>query len=311
MKKDIVNKLGRDAQARLVCLVCFGMGVNISSAQELSYDGKRWVEVELSIFTSEYPVGEFSEQPVAKNLSLQYLPKLQKLLTPVSSLMIDFPEPVALPPLVPSDPANTAAQINEPSLIEMPPQIGPVYSPALKNGFKVSDYARDAYIALADRLARFNSINRSLADSPEHEILWHQVWRQPMQARAQTPAIFVVGGESAGTHAELEGSFRLSDISGRPTLDVNVWLNNFSNSADTSESEWNVPDLPLPLAETQDLPIVPLEPVAITEVWQQQQTKDLGANEIYYLDHPALGILIQIRPYLLPEQPVLADEGDF
>jgi len=25
------------------------------------------------------------------------------------------------------------------------------------------------------------------------------------------------------------------------------------------------------------------------------------SNELYYLDHPAIGLLVQIRPYTLPE----------
>jgi hypothetical protein len=192
-----------------------------------------------------------------------------------------------------------------------PVQLGPLYSPAVRDSYKVNDYAWDAFITLADRIAKFTAINRNLSDSPEHRVLWHQVWRQPLQARAQTPAIFVTGGEHISGHAELEGSLRLSDINGRATLDVNVWLNGFGNAGDIAESEWKVPELPLTLEETAEPALVPADSRPIIEVWQMLQTRELGANEIYYLDHPAFGVLIQLRPYLLPEQPVVSDEVDF
>jgi hypothetical protein len=47
------------------------------------------------------------------------------------------------------------------------------------------------------------------------------------------------------------------------------------------------------------------------EVWQLAQTRELGAGQLYYLDHPALGVLIEVRPYLLPERIVVNDEEDF
>lgn len=306
MTLNIFNKLRFDIQAPVLCyLLAMFLWPSFANAQDLSYDGKRWFEVELSVFTNEYPETEYSEQPVAEHLSLQYLPKLQKLLTPISSLMIEFPKPIS-PTVLP--PTETVSAV---PVVEAHVQLGPPYSPAVRDSFKVSDYARDAFITLADRIAKFNSINRSLTDSSEHRVLWHQVWRQPLQARAQTPAIFVTGGEHIGNHAELEGSLRLSDIDGRATLDGNLWLNGFENIGDTTESEWKVPELPFPFEETKDPALVQADLRTIVEVWQMQQTRELGANELYYLDHPAFGVLIQLRPYLLPEQAIVTDEVDF
>lgn len=307
MTANILNNPRFDIQVRVLCyLSAIFVWPSVLIAQDLSYDGKRWLEVELSVFTNEYPETEYSEQPVAKNLSLQYLPKLQKLLTPISSLMIEFPEPIS-PTAVPATEIANAAPT-----VEAPVVRGPLYSLAVRDSFKVNDYARDAFITLVDRIAKFNSINRNLTDSSEHRVLSHQVWRQPLQPRAQTPAIFVAGGEYIDNHAELEGSLRLSDINGRATLDINLWLNRFGNTGDIAESEWKVPELPLPLKEMADDPaLVAADLKPIIEVWQMQQTRELGANEIYYLDHPAFGVLIQLRPYLLPEQAVVTDEGDF
>lgn len=316
MTMTIANMTGPRIHATAaICAMILSAWPLALKAQELSYDGKRWFEVELSVFTNEYPVSQYSEQPVAENLSLQYLPKLQKLLTPISSLMIDFPEP-ELPEAFPQTALGNLGQKNVEQQEEPSVEIGPLYSPAIRDSYKVSDYARDAFITLAARTARFNSINRDLVGSSEHRILWHQVWRQPIQPRAQTPAIFVYGGEIRDTHAELEGSLRLSDLGGKPTLDVNLWLNSFGDAPQLADSEWKVPPLPLPLEEvdapsTDVSPLVPATEPAITAVWQLQQTRDLSAELLYYFDHPAIGVIIQLRPYLLPEQPVVTDEGDF
>ena len=306
-----VNKIRLDIQAAMFCVLALPVWPAVLQAQEISYDGNRWFEVEISVFSNEYPTSEYSERPVAKNLSLQYLPKLQELLTPISSLMIDFPEPVLATAIL--EPVSESAEPQP----ETPIEIGPLNSPAVPSGFKVSDYARDAYIALADRVASFNAINRNLTSSADHRILWHQVWRQPLRARAQTPAILVSGGELVGNHAELEGSLRLSDVNGKPMFDINVWLNRFGNSAATGESEWKVPERPLQLQEAEEVQeageavLITADIKPIVEIWQMQQSSDLGARELYYLDHPALGVVIQLRPYLLPEQLIVTDEGDF
>lgn len=304
-----------------ICVMMMSSWPFALSAQEFSYDGKRWFEVELSVFTNETPASAYSEQPVAKNLSLQYFPKLQKLLTPISSLMVEFPEDALPSPF--SQPASVnLGQPNIEQQEEPVREMGPLYSPAIRDAYKVSDYSRDPFITLAARAARFNSINRDLAGSSEHRVLWHEVWRQPIQPRAQTPAIFVYGGELRGTHAELEGSLRLSDLGGKPTLDINLWLNSFGAVPQVVQTErqveWKVPQLPLPLDEltvaSPDVPpLMPVEEPAIIAVWQLQQTRDLGAELLYYLDHPAIGVIIQLRPYLLPElqpeQSAVIDEG--
>ena len=52
-------------------------------------------------------------------------------------------------------------------------------------------------------------------------------------------------------------------------------------------------------------------PWTLSAVWQLAQTRELGANQLYYLDHPAIGVLIQVRPYVLPPRLVNELESDF
>jgi hypothetical protein len=85
------------------------------------------------------------------------------------------------------------------------------------------------------------------------------------------------------------------------------------------ETQWHIPERPFPMSASRTeqpdervndvLAVVPNWTLA--EVWQLKQTRELGANQLYYLDHPALGVLIQIRPYELPARQTAADEADF
>ena len=283
-------------------------------AQEPSYDGNRWYDVEVSIFTNEVPGGTRSEFPVAGKLTASYLPRLRELTTRASVLMIDFPEdqPATLLPAVPVAP--------EVPLITM----GPVYSPAVRDAFKLIDVERDSFVDLGNRAAQFNAMNREIEGAPEHRLLWHKVWRQPLAGRAQTSAVFVSGGDMRGEHYELEGSLRVVENGRSAMLDINVWLNEFQAGALVAESvpiaveeEWTVPALPfapdenLSATNTQSVPAPDTQAWVLSAVWQLAQTRELEANQLYYLDHPAIGVLIQVRPYLLPPRLPLDGEEDF
>jgi hypothetical protein len=288
----------------------FAFGAVAATAQELSYDGKRWYDVEVSIFTNEVPGGTRSEIPVARKLTATYLPRLRELQTRSSAFLIPFPEDqVAVePPLLPA--AVPATPEPEVPMVVM----GPIYSPAIRDSFKITDFDRDPFVDLDTRASQFDSMNRSIDGAPDHRLLWHKVWRQPIEARAQTPAVFVLGGDLRGTHGELEGSLRLVDNAGGAMLDINVWLNEFQPGAaavsvPAAEDEWKIPELAFPPEVTTTTP--DLTPWQLSAVWQLAQTRGLGVNQLYYLDHPAIGVLIQVRPYVLPPRILAEDQGDF
>jgi hypothetical protein len=288
------------------CLLSSGL-----LAQEYSYDGNRWYDVEVSIFTNEFPPGPFAEIAIADKLTPVYLSRLRELLPRSSSFVVDFGE--MQQPL--SAGSGLPAAI-EPLPEPLPVLPGPVYSPAVPRAFRITDFSRDPYVDLDARVAQFTAMNRNIDAAREHRMLWHKLWRQPMQGRAQTQALFISGGEVRGRHTELEGSLRLSDNGGNVMLDLNIWLNRFTAGAADSAMEWEIPELPFPLLETaagQSLAQSPAPAMewVLAEVWQLEQTRELGANQLYYLDHPAVGMLIQIRPYLLPPRLVAEDEEDF
>jgi hypothetical protein len=156
-------------------------------------------------------------------------------------------------------------------------------------------------------------------------VLWHRLWRQPMLGRNQVRTVFVAGGSPYGSHMEVEGSIRLSagGNAGRAMLDLNIWLNSFRRGATTEDSEWQLPELPLPVPglqlpnealqspEGNSLALPLVEEWSLMEVWQQEESRELVPGQLYYIDHPALGVLIEIRPYVLPVRATLLPEEEF
>jgi len=46
----------------------------------------------------------------------------------------------------------------------------------------------------------------------------------------------------------------------------------------------------------------------VNRIMQLRQTRDMRSDEFHYIDHPAMGILVQITPYVVPEIPVVEVE---
>jgi hypothetical protein len=305
-------------------------------AQETSFDGKRWYDVEVSIFTNDVPGGSRSEFPVPHKLDATYLPRLRELASRTRALMITFPDDL-VPALVPGmqlvepeQPVEAEDTVEEPLMT-----MGPIYSPAVRDAFKLPEFERDPFLDLGTRTAQFAAMNRNIDGSSDHRLLWHKTWRQPLEARVQTPAVFVSGGEQRGGHYELEGSLRVVSNGTAAMLDINVWLNEFraasgftvaAQDVQDVQDEWNIPALPFPLETTAvaDTALLPAfgetaaGPVAapapsweLSAVWQLEQTREMTANQLYYLDHPAIGVLVQIRPYVLPLREPVDGAGDF
>lgn len=293
-----------------------GAALPAAQAQEFSADGNRWYEVEVSIFAIELPRAPDGEQPVPANTQAAYLPRLQALLPAASSYQVEFA--VAASPVTElsgqSLSATVAGQLS--SAMAAPPSTplaGPVFSPALRESFRVLDPAYDPYLELDPRSGQFGQVNRNLQDSGDYRVLWHRLWRQPMLGRNQVRSVFVAGGEFRAGHMEVEGSMRLSDggNAGRVMLDLDIWLNRFMRGMPADDAPWQVPELPLPVQAAEAEVPDTISGWSLSEVWQQEQTRELAPGQLYYIDHPALGVLVEIRPYLLPLRETLLPEEEF
>lgn len=273
-----------------------------------SADGLHWFDVEVTVFKSVYDELPDRELAVSHKLTLRYLPQLRELADPFDIYRFDF----ALAPTEETVALGAEASLQQVTSVPLVVvnQEGPAVPLSGMSAFKLLDYERDPFIAVSGRANHFGQINNRLQASGKHEVLWHRQWRQPLRARGQVSSLFVSGGQAYGEHHELEGSIRVSGQGRDATLDVNLWLARFESSLQPATAEWVLPALPNlePAAtpsQTQAGPSTEPTLAATTwhpsEIWQLSQTRNINANSLYYLDHPTLGLLVEIRPYLVPE----------
>ncbi|MXZ32842.1 MAG: hypothetical protein F4Z20_05620, partial [Gammaproteobacteria bacterium] len=80
---------------------------------------------------------------------------------------------------------------------------------------------------------------------------------------------------------------------------ADLWLAEFGGAS--GGEQWSLPPLPEALVETLgvEIPGNATAP-AISRIYTMRQQRELRSGEFHYLDHPALGIVVQITPYDLP-----------
>lgn len=247
----------------LVCLAA-ALATRPSLAQDYSYDGNRWYEVEVLVFrhlgmnalVSEVPAPplQMPSPPVAQD----GLPR--ELASPLDPFLIDF--------------AQLQAELDATSAPASPP-VGPERLPHATGGFRLMDFARDGWIALPAGLWSLARDHERLQDSPAHEPLWHEAWRQPLAGPAQAEAV-AVRAEDADTGQTLAGSVRLLPFNGS-TVRIEVDLELGSEN----------------------------------ERWILQDRRDLLPNTFHYFDNPAFGVLLRVRPYVLPPRELTESATDF
>jgi hypothetical protein len=187
------------------------------------------------------------------------------------------------------------------------------------------DIEREPYYLLPASERKLTRQATSLQREGGYQVLFHQSWRQPINASARNaPAIFIQGGSSYGQHSELEGSITLS----MPQLlqvNTRLWLTRFEPNYGQEPGEWvALPKTPIQLrAELQaeahmepttlfggskdwqsnDTSVLPVfkneaaEPYIPQRIILQEEERRMRAGELHYIDHPILGVVIQITPY--------------
>lgn len=263
----------------LCLVVCLYSGN--ANAQGFSYDGNRWYEIEVSIFTNRSLNTLDRELSLPENIILDYPAPILQLTPVAASYSYDFPDETFNPD------TSGDGQVNQNML----------YNPA-NNEFRVSDLKRDAFIRLAPEKHAFTSNNRRIENSPEHRLLFHAAWRQPVLNKVQSTAIFIRGGDRFNDHNELEGSITISFNVNRVDIDTNLWLNEFMASINNAPAGWLVPAQPFP--QDDDNVDFSGNEFFIENVNLMNETRQMRSHELHYLDHPAFGLLIQVRPYELP-----------
>jgi len=266
-----------------------------------SYDGFRWFQVEVSIFTNEFAEDRNSEFSSPERLQLAYPDNIREFselsdffqIGDLTSEMLSGPNSRE-----PSTAALTEIAASDDTEIQLAAsKVGPF--PALPLGnLRLPDFARDAYLFLPDSQSDFQTTNSRLDQSPDNRLLFHGVWRQPVVGTRRAESLVIKGGTQYGQHHELEGSItiRFNENEDRVVIDTDLWLSDFTRSA--VEQNWKLPLV----GETgvQRSNTRPGSGYNISRIVQMQQSRDMRSTEFHYLDHPSLGVVISLFPYDLP-----------
>lgn len=183
------------------------------------------------------------------------------------------------------------------------------------------DFTTESFWQLPTTERSLNDQARALDRNPNFQLLFHQAWRQQISGPRNPSNILISGGRTFGKHFELEGNISLS-VATYLKITTNLWFTQFDVNVDNAASEniqetW--PDLPLRPnygATTSTLTLnsnlenldeataninavaeesaAPYKPRFIALV---KQERDMRSNEVHYLDHPLLGVIIKIKPY--------------
>lgn len=141
----------------------------------------------------------------------------------------------------------------------------------------------------------------ALSRSGNYRVLFHKAWRQVLQNKRNSPAIVITGGDTSGGHHQLEGSVTVS-VARYLHLSTDLWYNDFG----TAQGDSGVLLPPLPAADepmdlagggfgTASFGGPSTGPVYAQHVAVLQEERRMRSGELHYIDHPQLGVLIEVR----------------
>ena len=273
-----------------ICILSFCSGNS-------SYSQERWFQIELSIFTNEDILGRNAEywEPSDSKLSL---PSNARKLTSLGDFL-DY-EQGSMETLMDDDSLSQEDIENivrEDQLKNIQPNVN-VDSP----DFKLIDFSRDDFVQLSPDESDFQQTNRTLEREPGYRLLFHGLWHQAVQQKSNAVPVYIEGGLSYGDNYELQGSatIRFNESEDRVVIDAQLWLIEFSIIRN-SELDWPLPEIPETLKPQNSATSSALTYYA-NKVYTMNQSREMRSNEFHYLDHPAIGMIILVKPYDVPSK---------
>lgn len=313
---------GKAPTALLLYLAPIALVLSLPTAL-IAQTSQRWFQIEISIFSNESFTDRSEELWQPGRNQLEY-PNPMRRLDQLSDLLItdqmladelgasSSQDGLAVEterPAVLDEEAQAAAERAErlAAIVATEPRL-----PRPPGDFRVFDLQRDPYVQLGPEQSDFQQTNRALERSPDHRLLFHGLWRESLaDANAATP-LYIQGGLLYGDQHELQGTItlRFNENRDRIVIDSNLWLTEFSVSADPN-GEWRLPEIPASVQTPLDSLRQAQQSLqyGINRVFRMQQSREMRSTEFHYLDHPAMGIVILVEPYEPPPLPL--PEFDF
>ena len=305
----------------LSCALLSALLLSISTSAQ-GQTSQRWFQIEVSIFSNESLADRDEELWQAESNELNYpnplrrLGQLSDLLITEQMIADAIAESSEQDSLSTKEEATIEIDADALAAIERLAQILPTGpQPASTEGeFKFPDFLRDPHLQLTPDNSDFEQTNRALERSAEHRLLFHGLWRESVADPADAIPLYVQGGLRFDDQYELQGAItlRFNENRDRLVIDSNLWLTEYSASADF-ESEWQLPAIPE--AMKTDLDSLTRDEqglqYGINRVFHMEQSREMRSNQFHYIDHPAIGIVILVKPIDVPPLVVPEFEFDF
>jgi len=287
MKIDLFKRLAKYS-------LTFLFGLLISS---YSLAQERWFQIELSIFSNENIEDRNAESWLPSDYELNYPKNMRKLSLLTDLFLSDHNLDDRLSDTGSASQEEIDAMIRNDQLKNIRPRIK-----STESNFKLFDFSRNDFTQLSPVDSDFQQTNRTLERSSDHRLLYHGLWRQAVRQSSNAVPIYIEGGLRYGDNHELQGSvtIRFNENEDRVVVDTHIWLIEYSIVKDSS-SEWKLPQIPEFIRResrenSSSLTYFP------NNVYVMEQSREMRSNEFHYLDHPALGLVISVKPYSVPSR---------
>ena len=258
---------------------------------------ERWFQIELSIFSNENIEDRNAESWLPSDYELNYPENMRKLSLLTDLFLSDHNLDDRSSVTGSASQEEIDAMIRNDQLKNIRPRIK-----STESNFKLFDFSRDDFTQLSPSDSDFQQTNRTLERSSDHRLLYHGLWRQAVRQSSNAVPIYIEGGLRYGDNHELQGSvtIRFNENEDRVVVDTHIWLIEYSIVKDSS-SEWKLPQIPESIRResrenSSSLTYFP------NNVYVMEQSREMRSNEFHYLDHPALGLVISVKPYSVPSR---------
>jgi len=279
----------------LFCLASLFVFNSVAYAQtKTGHEG--WYQVEMIVFARKNDVGQ------------EHWPSNIKLRYPNNWVELKDPNAISGPNATNSTDAQTAAANT------------------------TIDLTKDAFYLLPQNERQLNAEAQKLARNSHFDVLFHQAWRQIIGHKSTAKNIIISGGKQFGQYQELEGTISLS-VATYLKLQTNLWFSQFDvNIGQEQTIQW--PEIPVrpnytkltDLALDADVDLTqalakennawnngetvatdvsttdgsttePQDGFMTRQIILVKQARDMRSNEVHYVDHPVVGIILKVIPY--------------
>ncbi len=189
------------------------------------------------------------------------------------------------------------------------------------------------FIALPHRQREFHGKSAYMQRTGKYQTLFHETWIQPVLEESRALPLIMDQSGDLQNWPRLQGSIKLH-ISRYLHIETNLWLN---THGEYLPGEWRMPAPPLgppslvvekpePLELTEpettpyyvtdaddgvDQELAPEEETGPIYPWRHavllQQKRRMRSNEVHYIDHPLLGVVIKLTPLDEDQLLILAE----